>query len=536
MSSNNAMNTNAFNPSFLTKKKASCASIDEEETSFDNKLHLSHLFDLPPVLFHIIFGDYLSVQEVSCFDKALCNHVDRARYFSLLNGMIISHRYIKTSVELAWIHTRQLRLESVDLGPDVNTEDLCALYPLHWSSIKKWDINNGPSVDPGSVVECLLKCTSLEVLIFSFNDDEAEQHEDYVDTLLSIFDDSEFCAHLRKISLANSFTSIDKTVAAISKHCHNLVRVDFDYDRYVSSEVMMDLLSTCGATLQEFDFHNCEGYSDNDYTRIIKYCPQLTSISSNITSGVLMSEISRCYPDLLSLNLYSFENNDGSESQSNGLIAIFEECRKLLSLHMCKVTFLSEAALIRAFECCRDLKSASFSTIPMTARVLLSLSTNCPQLEELSIHDISATKENLLQFSVQCNFPNLRTLRCANIDIDDRFILEFTRKSPLLRTLEITYSLYVTDVGIYHIATHCRNLTRILLINLPRVSSPEYLISVLINNPKIRESEFIFMKDSWARSTLDSLTFVSNPDENENGGGVVEEFTAELQELLDSRA
>jgi len=550
--------SNTANHSSL-KRKASFANINEEETlsRLSSSCSSSRIFDLPPVLFHIIFGSYLSIHNICRFDKALCNHIDRPRYFSLLNGMTISHHfYVRSSAELAWIHNRQLRLENVSWGFNINTEDLCTLYPLHWSSIKKWDFSKGtPSADARSIVACLLQCTSLESLECdvptSFNNGDAKFKEifdeDYVDTLLSIFDHPEFCAHLRDIYLRISthppFIPINKAAVAISKHCHNLVRIEFG-NEHTSSEVIVQFLSKCGATLQEFSFYNCKRYSDSDYKRIIEYCPRLTAIKIHVASDsdAFMSEIGRCYPDLLSLTLYDHDNrdvNDGnlqSQLHMQGLFALFEGCRKLQSLNIVNSfkklsETLSEAVLIRALECCRDLRHFRLLSVPITARVLFTLSTNCSQLEELSLNGriITESHENLLYFNEQCNFPNLHSLDCGSIEINDRLILEFVQKSPLLRNLDISCSPYITDVGMHHIATHCRNLSRICIRHLSGVSTPDNLIKILINNPNIRKSGFHFFGYASSYSSI----LVDNPYNHLNGK---QEFTTELQALLNSRA
>ena len=537
------MSTTAYHPSksFSLKRKASFANIEEQASSNNKSRSSSRLFDLPPVLFHIIFADYLYVEDMTSFDNAICNHTDRTRYLALLNGMLVSLSWhIDTSDELAWIHKRQLRLERVTFGSNIDAEDLCTLYPLHWSSIKQAEFNEEPSADISCMVECLLKCTSLEILKLIFFDDfddentEEEFQKEQVDALLSIFDDSDFCAHLRDISFqANDFIVNDETVVAISKYCHNLVRISFG-DSYIGSDAMIQFVSSCGANLQEFSFLNCKNYSDSDYKRIIEYCPRLTKIRSNVSSGAFMSEIGRCYPDLLTLILFDVED-DNSQSQSKGLIDLFEGCRKLQNLRIASSvsdddSLISLSVLIRAFECCRDLRSVSFSLARITARVLGSLALNCSQVEKLTLFGINVSREDWLQFSVICNFPKLRTLTCSYIDICDRFLLEFVRKSTLLQDIDIASCKHVTDPGMSHIATHCRNLRCICLRDLHHVSSPDYLIDILTNNPKIRKPGFSFSLSSY--STSDSLILVNNKPKSKDQVA----YTAKLQALLNSRA
>jgi hypothetical protein len=250
---------------------------------------------------------------------------------------------------------------------------------------------------------------------------------------------------------------------------------------------------------------------------------------------VFLSEIGRCYPDLLTLQIFNYSDVDDDDdelqiqSHSEGLIALFEGCRKLKSLYISNST-LSETALIRAFECCRDIRTAGLWNMFLPTAALLSLSINCQQLDSLSLHNIYESKEHLLELSEQCSFRSIRSVRIAKTSICDRFLMELVKKSPLLKELDIDSCESITDVGMYHIATYCRNLENLRLSHLPRVFCSEYLIEILINNPKIRKYNLRFYRNP----SSDSFIFVHNPnDEDDNGS---EEFTAELQALLNSRA
>lgn len=91
------------------------------------------LFDLPVVLFHVIF-EYLDDPDLVRFDLAVCNHKDRDRYLSLLKGMTISTgSYIYEQGKLEWLQQRQIRLHSVCFGINIDEDELDY---IDWSCIK----------------------------------------------------------------------------------------------------------------------------------------------------------------------------------------------------------------------------------------------------------------------------------------------------------------------------------------------------------------------------------------------------------------
>ena len=296
----------------------------------------SRLLNLPFFLFHDIFR-YLYHHEIVRVDQAVCNHAYRARYLALLDGMVISNpSCIRSSNQLVWIYKRQIRLENIEFGCEIDNEDLCTRYPLHWPSVKRWDFKSGSSADAVSVVECLKKCTSLEELNFVtyMREKNSFLDQEYAEAILTLFELSDFCAHLRKIQFGSDLFSNNATIKAISKHCHNLVHLDFgsyDYRTFrIAPEVMMSFLARCGAHLEQLDFRSLYDFSDSNYVQAIKFCPRLTTIKLLAPSSVVMKEIGRCYPELMDLTFIWLPRNTDEE----GLIALFEGCRKIQKLHI----------------------------------------------------------------------------------------------------------------------------------------------------------------------------------------------------------
>ena len=149
------------------------------------------------------------------------------------------------------------------------------------------------------------------------------------------------------------------------------------------------------------------------------------------------------------------------------------------------------------------------------------------QLTYLGLSFLETSKADLNEFSINSRFPNLVSLYCVNVNIGDRFLLEFARKSPMLHRIHLYYCMHISDVGVHHIASQCRNLTHIDFSNMAGIYSPEYLVDILINNPKIYKTGFLF----------DVVDFINVPlilisDSNADGYPV---FTTELQAILDSR-
>lgn len=463
------------------------------------------LFDLPVVLFHVIF-EYLDDPDLVRFDLAVCNHKDRDRYLSLLKGMTISTgSYIYEQGKLEWLQQRQIRLHSVCFGINIDEDELDY---IDWSCIKKWSFDFGPLLSVETILDYLSKCTSLEKLTLDYDlddvDDDNDHYffgpdrnlneivdEEYAETMLSIFDNPDFCSRLKILSVKCSLFSGNKALKAISQHCHNLVQIhlgDSQINGDIKADTMLQFFSRCGANLESLDFKYIHNFGVKFCLQVIKYCPRLTTIHLNLSSGAIMKKIAQCCPKLLTLHLDAI-NDD------NGLVDIFESCRQLQNLSI-KSSKVSDCTMVRAFECWHNLRSVSLDSVTITVRALEGLARNCKQLEELSLVSLVIPTSDLVRFSARSTFANLRSLSCTKLSINDQCLLEFARKSPFLNKLEIDNCKYISDVGMYHIASHCRNLSTLRLKNLPGVYSPDNLIDILKKNKRILYSYFSFSGDN----------------------------------------
>jgi hypothetical protein len=501
------MSSTACNIPTNPKRNSSAANLDDNESIVS-----SRIFDLPSQIFQVIFGGYLLIHEIVRFDRAVCNHVDRNHYLTLLSGMVLTNfrystetcAYIDSPLKLAWIYKRELRLIKISFGKNITGDDLCVRYLLYWPLIKELHLGSGPSVttevEAKSLVECLTKCISLEVLEFDEQDGTFSDGS-FVDAMLTMFERPDFCARLKKIMVMESPLFLnDKTVTAISKHCHNLVEFEFQQcdnndQTVIAPKVMADFLLKCGANLEKLDFENLHGFSDDDYLRVISYCPRLSTIKLNILSDTVLAEIARCYPDLVDLTLSCVHHED--DDDGSGLVTLFEGCRQLRKLEIANAE-LSSRSITRAFECCRNLRSVVLYYLPMTAEMLGSLAVNCPHthLEELVFVGLGVFAYDLLELSSRCNYPNLQKFHCVAglggaLEISDEFLLEFTKRSPSLRKIHISGGEHVTDTGMQHIARYCRNLEEVYISDA-RISNVDSLIAIVVNNPKIRRSNFFF--------------------------------------------
>lgn len=72
----------------MSKRVNKKRTLNDIESSSTPIVYRTAIFDLPSPIFHIIFGEYLILQEVTRFDSAVLNHYDRVIFLRHLYNMI----------------------------------------------------------------------------------------------------------------------------------------------------------------------------------------------------------------------------------------------------------------------------------------------------------------------------------------------------------------------------------------------------------------------------------------------------------------
>lgn len=447
--------------------------------------HVSRLFELPKVLFQIIVSEFLTAYELFVINIATSNHNVHEKYLALIEDMAIAYFPFDDIDEWKWIHQRKLRVHHIEFLPSVNDNSLFESYPIRWSSVKRWDLESGPRISPVAIIEYLLKCTSLEELNFSDS-----WGPEYI-SLVQIFSNPSFCAHLRKVNLGADYSifSNNLVVEEMSKHCHNLVYVNFGLEE-INPHTIIRFASRCGKNIEYFDDVKLE-VPPTDFLQFLRYCPKLKSMPYFIPSDVVLKEIGRSFPHLLEITVDD-TNRGNLRSSDEGVIALFEGCRQLTTLCV-KSTIFSDDAMIRAFDCCRNLTTIDLGYLQITIKALDALSNNCQHLENLTFESIGTPRNDLLAWSTQSSFPKLVSLCINGGQICDLSMEQFVKKSPRLSKIFLKECPNITDVGMSYIGAHCRHLRTLSLLDLPCVTHPDYITTIIRNNKNFQQSGFRFV-------------------------------------------
>jgi hypothetical protein len=257
------------------------------------------LFYLPNEVLFKIFSNFLSLKELSRFDSALCNKVNRFLYLECIESESCTwqgdkHRKIAFNA-MFWLHTRSIKVRDVYFVSYVRTDNTTL----------------------GSRIRCIKgNCPQLNTITLS-------DCKDLID--IDVIKIAENCPHLNTLNLFSGCGNItERSILMIGNSCPNLHNLDSE-----------------------------GGITDSSLIGIAEGCPQLRSLSTtyngSVTDVSIISLAEKC-PKLNSLNLRNcIHITDAS------IIRLSESCPDINSLNLRNCIHITDASIIRLSESCPDI-------------------------------------------------------------------------------------------------------------------------------------------------------------------------------------
>ncbi|KAM5191606.1 uncharacterized protein ACMZJ9_000878 [Mantella aurantiaca] len=237
------------------------------------------------------------------------------------------------------------------------------------------------------------------------------------------------------IRITNCHSLTDNCLVSIGLHqpeslslyrCH-------DESQNITEEGLGKLFQHCKASLTELNITNCSGLrfeGDMVLSYASTYCTQLTSVDISWTGAT-----------------------------DKGIIALVAGCAQLqnLSMNGCKITDRAITALLRKHSKSL-LKLEVFGCHAITAKNLISVTTECSYLENLNIGRIPKVSDVCLA-KIASDLPRMNTLNLTGLNVvRDRAVHFIVKQCTKLENITLSSCCQVTDVSLVEIGTYLRTV------------------------------------------------------------------------------
>lgn len=249
-----------------------------------------------------------------------------------------------------------------------------------------------------------------------------------------------------------------------------------------SDQTLLALFTTCvhlkNLTIYNLPYHNRVPTMMRPNLNLI-----YLYLSCEIDKGISVS-IGRCYPNLRTLKLFICGLDDP------GIIAIAEGCRQLVNLELSEDTDecnIHDQSLAMLLENCTQLETLSLSALKsLTDLTYTNITRYCRNLKYLTLNNELIDCSNTTPFTNIFVCLKLTHIECTGSYLTDVVLHMLLQSCPNLKFLSLTECDNITEVALYHIANHCRNLTRLTLCQLNISGNSRYVDQIFKCNTKLR--------------------------------------------------
>jgi hypothetical protein len=257
------------------------------------------VFYVPDTILSQIFANYLSLDDVSRFDIAICDRNKRPQFLDCLKSdhcvWFGSKDEDFGSDKITWLRRRSMKIRHLICNRISKNRALAKTISGFGSSLSWLSIQDG-RISNKKIAKIVYGCRNLQYLNLS-NCDKI--------TDISIRKVGRALANLQELTLSQCDKITDVGIIKIAEGCHSL----------------RDLI-----------LRNCYSITDSSIIRIAEGCPNLQCLTLNgdkITDACIISIAEGCL-NLHSLSLTCFGNTDSITDSS--IMRIAEKCRNLVDL------------------------------------------------------------------------------------------------------------------------------------------------------------------------------------------------------------
>ncbi|KAF8407204.1 hypothetical protein HHK36_006331 [Tetracentron sinense] len=269
----------------------------------------------------------------------------------------------------------------------------------------------------------------------------------------------------------------DVGIAVLSSKLRDLCKVNLSGNHFISDRSLVALSSNC-LSLREIAVRDCSFISQNGIGSVIRHSPNLISlsvhgirVSSSLTiqNSFLYAKALRIldFSQMVILDDFLYSIGEANLPLQRvvlsrcrgftitGISSLLYVYRSLDCLDLAGADFLTDQNITDLSNYLHNLTSISLNSCSsLTNSTFLTLTKNCPSLEEIRMEQTSLGKEGFPAISEKN--PRIRSLKLAwSKCLSNETLKKIGFICPKLRILDVSHCWSITEEGIEEIGKNC---------------------------------------------------------------------------------
>ena len=358
---------------------------------------------------------------------------------------------------------------------------LCRAYP----NLKRLRVDEDidyPSLTDASIRSIVTHCTKLEFLSINW-DNLTDAALDDLSTISTLKELNLSCYHsitsggirkaieanrdLERITVSSHAAIDDSLLRSISLNLPQLkeltITIGEDCDEIIGDSMFIAITKSC-PLLEKFEIDGW-AFKDDLLLSLSQHCPRLRHLKidwevdpgntdeSVVTEAALIRLFQGC-PDLRTIRSLPATATDVS------LHALATHCINLGAISVWHNNHITDAGLCDLFRTCNNLSAVRIERCPgITDQAVFALAQHCPMVVALRIGGPRLTDTSLLYIATHCR--KLQELSVSYLPMPDDVMSIISRRCKFLIDIDLFHCTETTSAGMLSIINKCRRLKRV---------------------------------------------------------------------------
>jgi hypothetical protein len=339
-------------------------------------------FFVPKEIICQIFSEYLSFEDISLFDRAMCNHEKRLEFLDCVGSGASTWLGDKerpmSSIQIIWLSDRKMKIKNLYFEKHtfhhntVRSEHMglkISMFGVHlqWLNLSKQCISEY------GMIKSAKGCPNIRYLNVS---DCTGINDNGISMI------ARYCHYIEVLNMANCDDITDQSLIEISKHNRDIKSLKISYCAKVTNAGVISIAESC-SNIEKLNIFNCVYIHDLAVIRIAECCRNLKILNIGYcgrTTDSSVLRIAECCPSLEVLNLKQSNISD------LGIIKIAECCSNIYFLDISHCIDITDFGIIGLVAGCLNLERLDLSfCFSITVLSMIRIAECCPYIVKLKL-------------------------------------------------------------------------------------------------------------------------------------------------------